>query len=138
MFILSVAGLLMGSYVLQSFVRQTGIVCWTGGGCETVRKSTLAYPFGIPVPAVGVAGYTILAVLTFLRTVNEKMAPKLLKWILGMTIFGVCFVTWFTYTEIFLIQGICTWCAISAVNMIVLLALTVTSMKRGKKYETHK
>ena len=126
-FILSIAGLLMGIYVLQSFLRQTGIICLSGGGCEAVRRSPLSYPFGIPVPAVGVAGYTFLVILTFLRTVKDN--KKLLSWILGMATFGICFVTWFTYTEIFLIKGICMWCAISAVNMYIIFGLAV--------YETH-
>lgn len=133
MFVLSIAGLLMGSYVLQSFLRQTGIICLTGGGCEAVRKSALSYPFGIPVPAIGVVGYTFLVVLTFLRTVNQKLEKSLLAGILGMAIFGICFVTWFTYTEIFLIKGICMWCAISAVNMYVIFALTLMSLKLGKQ-----
>lgn len=133
LFILSIAGLLMGSYVLQSFLRQTGVICLTGGGCEAVRKSPLSYPFGIPVPAVGVAGYTFLVILTFLRTVNSKLSTKLLPWILGMATFGICFVTWFTYTEIFLIKGVCMWCAISAVNMYVIFTLTLLSMKQIKQ-----
>jgi uncharacterized membrane protein len=133
MFVLSIAGLLMGTYVLQSFLRQTGIICLTGGGCEAVRKSALSYPFGIPVPAIGVVGYTFLVVLTFLRTVNQKLEKNLLAGILGMATFGICFVTWFTYTEIFLIKGICMWCAISAVNMYVIFALTLISLKLGKQ-----
>lgn len=133
MFVLSIAGLLMGTYVLQSFLRQTGIICLTGGGCEAVRKSALSYPFGIPVPAIGVVGYTFLVVLTFLRTVNQKLEKNLLAGILGMATFGICFVTWFTYTEIFLIKGICMWCAISAVNMYVLFTLTLISLKLGKQ-----
>lgn len=132
-FILSIAGLLMGSYVLQSFLRQTGIICLTGGGCEAVRKSVFSYPFGIPVPAIGVAGYAFLVILTFSRTINYQLSIKLLWWILGMAIFGVCFVTWFTYTEIFLIKGVCMWCAISAVNMYVIFVLTLLSIKLGKK-----
>jgi len=140
MFVLSIAGLIMGSYVLQSFLRQTGIICLTGGGCEAVRKSALSYPFGIPVPAVGVVGYTFLVVLTFLRTVNpalpagrQKLEKNLLAGILGMATFGICFVTWFTYTEIFLIKGVCMWCAISAVNMYVIFVLTLISLKLGKQ-----
>jgi len=119
----------MGIYVLQSFLRQTGIICLSGGGCEAVRKSALSYPFGIPVPAIGVVGYAFLVILTFLRTVNEKFEKNLLSGILGMATFGICFVTWFTYTEIFLIKGICMWCAISAVNMYIIFGLAV--------YETH-
>ncbi len=130
-FILSIAGLLMGLYVLQSFLRQTGIVCLSGGGCEAVRKSTLSYPFGIPVPAIGVAGYTFLMVLSFLRTIKNN---KGLLWgIFGMGLFGICFVSWFTYTEIFLIKGICMWCGISAINMYIIFGLAVQSLSLTKK-----
>lgn len=130
-FILSIAGLLMGLYVLQSFLRQTGIVCLSGGGCEAVRKSTLSYPFGIPVPAIGVAGYTFLMVLSFLRTFKNN---KGLLWgIFGMGLFGICFVSWFTYTEIFLIKGICMWCGISAINMYIIFGLAVKSLSLTKK-----
>jgi len=121
----------MGMYVLQSFLRQTGIVCLSGGGCEAVRKNALSYPFGIPVPAVGVVGYTFLMVLSFLRTLKNN---KGLLWgIFGMGLFGICFVTWFTYTEIFLIKGICMWCAISAINMYIIFGLAVKSLSLAKK-----
>jgi uncharacterized membrane protein len=126
-FVLSLAGLIMGVYVLQSFLRQSSIICLTGGGCEAVRKSTFAYPFGVPVPLFGVIGYTAMMIMSFLRTtINDK---RLLNGILGVSIFGICFVTWFTYTEIFIIKGICMWCAISAVNMYIIFTLTVISFK---------
>lgn len=125
MFVLSIAGVLMATYVLQGWIRQSPIVCLTGGGCDAVRKSSYSYPFGIPVPAVGLLGYSLLVVLTFLRTTSSD--KRLLYGVLGMGAFGVCFVTWFTYTEVFLIKGICTWCAVSAVNMCVIFLLAVKS-----------
>lgn len=111
----------MAIYVLQSFLRQSSIICLNGSGCEIVRKSPIAYPFGIPVPTFGLVGYTILAITAFLRTAGEK------KWMLplmkGVAIFGVCFVTWFTFMEIFVIKGICTWCATSAITMYIVAVL---------------
>ncbi len=128
-FVLSLAGIAMAAYVLQSWVRQSSILCFTGGGCDLVQKSPASYLFGvIPVPAVGLVGYTILAILAFLRTTSKN--PNLLKGILGMATFGVVFVTWFTYTEVFVIKGVCTWCAISAVNMFIIFLLTLLSYKK--------
>jgi uncharacterized membrane protein len=120
-FILSIAGVIMAIYVLQSFLRKASIICLTGGGCEAVRKNPLSYPFGIPVPAFGLIGYTGLTILSFLRTMSEN--KKLFWGMMGIGIFGICFVTWFTLTEIFLIKGICMWCAISAVNMWIIFFL---------------
>jgi len=120
-FILSLAGIIVAVYVLQSFVRQSSIIC-VNQGCELVRKSAYSYPFGIPVPAFGLVGYTLLAILTFLRTTSTS--KKLLYPILAIAIFGILFVTWFTYMELFVIRAVCTWCAISAVNMYLIFYLT--------------
>lgn len=124
-FFLSLMGIIIAIYVTQSFIRKTGIVCVTSG-CELVRKSPASYIFGVfPVPAVGLIGYAIIASLAFLRTTSTK--SWLFSGMLGMAAFGVVFVSWFTYTEIFVIKGICTWCAISAANMIVIFLLLLKS-----------
>ena len=131
-FVLAIVGILIAAYVTQSFLRKVGIICVTGG-CELVRKSPASYLWGVPVPSVGLLGYSVIAILAFLRTTNP--AKGLLYGILGMTAFGVIFTSWFTYTEIFVIKGICTWCAISTVNMFVLFSLAVKSYiveKKGK------
>ena len=127
-FILSLIGIAVAVYVLQSFIRQASIVCVTTG-CEVVRKSSVSYPFGIPVPAFGLVGYTLLALFAFLRTTTRETrnAKFFLHGMLGISIFGVLFVSWFTYMEIFVIRGVCTWCAISAVNMIAIFMLVLRS-----------
>ena len=124
-FFLSLLGIVMAIYVLQSFIRKTGIVCVTSG-CELVRKNPASYLFGvIPVPAVGLVGYSVIAFLAFLRTSKSK--PWMLKGMLGMATFGVLFVSWFTYVELTVIKGVCTWCALSAVNMVVIFLLLLKS-----------
>jgi uncharacterized membrane protein len=121
----------MAIYVLQSFLRQASIICLTGSGCELVRKNPVSWPFGIPVPAIGLVGYSGLAILAFLRTTSN--AKGLLNGILGIAIFGICFVTWFTSMELFVIHGICMWCAISAVNMYIIFFLTLKNLSILRK-----
>lgn len=127
-FFLSLLGIAMAIYVLQGFIRQAPIVC-VNTGCETVRKSASSYILGIPVPAFGLVGYSLLALLAFLRTTSKRSEKKLLPWILGIAAGGVAFVAWFTYTEIFVIKAICTWCAISAVNMVIIFIISYNSYK---------
>lgn len=129
-FVLAIVGIIIAIYVTQSFLRKVGIVCATGG-CELVRKSPASYIYGIPVPSVGLVGYTVIVILAFLRTSSDN--KYLLKGILGMTAFGVAFTSWFTYTELFVIKGVCMWCAISTVNMFVLFGLAVKSYLLAKK-----
>ena len=123
-FLLSLIGIAIAIYVSQSFLRKASIVC-ISTGCETVRKSSLAYPFGIPVPLFGLVGYLVLAGCAFLKTMKQKAETltMLSNIMLGVAIFGISFVTWFTYTELFIIRGICMWCAISAVNMYIVFGL---------------
>ena len=128
-FVLSIIGVLIAIYVTQSFIRQSPIVC-VNNGCELVRKSMYSKLLGIPVPVFGLIGYLSLAIFSFLRTVKDN--KNYLRAMLGISLFGVCFVTWFTYTEIFVIKAICTWCAISAVNMYIIFLLTVKIFKSKK------
>lgn len=130
-FFLSLLGIAIAVYVLQSFIRQTSIVC-VNTGCEMVRKSSASYLFGIPVPAFGLVGYSLLAALAFLRTTSHRLQTNLLPWILGIAAGGVAFVTWFTYTELFVIRAVCTWCAVSAVNMLIIFILALISYKQLK------
>lgn len=125
-FVLSLVGFIIAIYVLQSFLRGTNIVC-VNSGCEIVRKSAYSKIMGIPVPAFGLVGYFFMLVLAFLRTVKENI--NFLKGILGIAVFGIFFTGWFTYTELFLIKGICTWCAISAINMWVIFFLILGSYR---------
>ncbi|OGG08158.1 hypothetical protein A3D05_05475 [Candidatus Gottesmanbacteria bacterium RIFCSPHIGHO2_02_FULL_40_24] len=131
-FILSIIGVIIAVYVLYGFIKKTSIVC-VNEGCEIVRKSPYSYPLGIPVPLVGLIGYFVLMILTFARSVSQDL--KLLKAILAIAVFGVLFVGWFTYTEIFYIKAVCTWCAISALNMLIIfiIGLKMYQLERRTK-----
>jgi uncharacterized membrane protein len=76
-------------------------------------------------------GYSLLALFSFLRTTKNK--PWTLQGMLGISTFGALFVSWFTYIELTVIKGVCTWCAISAVNMFVIFTLLLKSYTLEKK-----
>ena len=130
-FVLSLVGVIIAIYVLQSFLRDAPIVC-LNSGCETVRKNPASYIFGIPVPAFGLIGYSFLAILAFSKTTKGAKKRTVSNLMLGIATFGALFVTWFTYTELFVIRAVCTWCAVSAVNMVVIFALTLKSSRLEK------
>ena len=128
-FFLSIIGFFIAIYVLQSFLRGSSIIC-VNSGCELVRKSSASYPFGIPVPAFGLIGYIFLILLSFARTASSN--KNLVLGQLGIATFGILFLGWFTYTEIFVIKAICTWCAISGVNMAIIFVLSLLTFKQEK------
>ena len=136
-FIFSILGIVVAVYVLQSFLRQAPIVC-INSGCELVRKHPASYLFGIPVPAFGLIGYSILALLSFLRTLDfpSQLKMRFLLTMLGVSLFGVLFVAYFTFVEVFVIRGICTWCALSAVNMIIIFSITFRLMRKERNHSS--
>jgi uncharacterized membrane protein len=129
-FLLSLLGLFVAIYVLQSFLRKSSIFCLNGNGCALVRNNPVSWPFGIPVPAFGLVGYIGLSLCSFFKTLytNNTQHKLLTNIMLGISLFGICFVTWFTIMELFVIKGTCTWCAISTLNMYIIFGFIVYSV----------
>ncbi|MCL5125327.1 MAG: vitamin K epoxide reductase family protein [Deltaproteobacteria bacterium] len=132
-FMLAIVGFLVAGYVLKGYLAKTSVYCPAGGGCDVVRNSPYAWPLGVPVPAFGFLGYTIILVLSFLRTVKPKNDKVLLDGILGMAIFGTLFVTGFSIVEAFLIKRFCFWCVVSSVTMYTIFGLTIWSLIRRNR-----
>lgn len=125
-FILSIIGVIIAAYVFQSFLRKTSIVC-LNSGCEIVRNNPNSYIFGIPVPGFGLVGYSLIVILAFLRTIYKD--KRLLYTILGISAGGFLFVGWFTYTELFVIKALCTWCGVSAALMTLIFIISLKSYR---------
>lgn len=132
-FTLAIVGFVVAGYVLKGYLTESSVFCPIGGGCDAVRKSPYAWPLGIPIPAFGFIGYTVILVLAFLRTLKPENDHKLLTGMLGMAIFGTLFVTGFTLTEAFLIKEFCFWCVISTLIMYIIFGLTLTSFLKNRK-----
>ncbi len=128
-FVLAIIGILISGYVAFTWLTQSPIVCLTGG-CETVRKAPAAWPFGIPFPLFGLTGYTTIAILAFLKTINKS--PVIDKILVGMGGFGVLLVSYFTYLEAFVIKGFCMWCVISTINMVTIFFLALKNISTKK------
>lgn len=133
-FVQAIVGIAIAIYVLQSFLRDASIYC-VSSGCETVRKASASYLFGVPVPAFGLVGYFCIALFSFLLTTAKKHIYATI--LLSIALFGVAFVSWFTYTEVFVIKALCMWCTISAVNMVILAILALQLKNSLSHSQTH-
>ncbi len=60
-------GLLASAILLVDYVRPAMIFCEEGGGCDAVRHTIFAAPFGVPTPVFGVLGFATLSILALLR-----------------------------------------------------------------------
>ena len=118
---LSALGIILSLYLTyMHFTESQAAFCAAGSDCDTVRQSGFSTIMGIPVAAVGVAGYSVILIV-FLSGM-KKRTKWLLLYILALA--GFVFSAYLTYIELFVIKAICMYCIISAVLMtIIFIAL---------------
>jgi len=84
--------------------------------CGVVNHSPYAVLYGVPVAAIGIAGYLLVAVLGFLR---QRL------WLLLAVLAGLAFALYLTHIEAHVLEVWCLYCVISQgiIAVLVLLAL---------------
>lgn len=118
----SIVGAAASAYLLVEYVTGQPGVCLTGSGCDLVRASAFAYPFGIPTPLIGLLFY-VLAGWTVLRAVRSQMVLALptRTALLGLAAIGATASLLLTGAEAFVIKAFCSWCLVQAGASLVLL-----------------
>ena len=103
--ILSFLGLADSLY-LWSFKLGQPLICGTGG-CDVVNASPYSEILGIPVAAIGAAGYLALLALALWAFFAQDNAPY---WLTDLRLFfaamGVFFAAYLTVVELFIIHNI--------------------------------
>ena len=123
--VLCLIGIAVATYLTYTHYAGLNVVCPVSGGCETVQKSVYSKLGGVPVAALGLAGY--IAILLSLAVRNELGRAAGF----GMALMGCLFSLYLTYREIFTIKAICPWCVSSAVMMTLLTILTAIRVLRA-------
>jgi vitamin-K-epoxide reductase (warfarin-sensitive) len=92
--------------------------------CDIVNRSEYSSVAGIPVAAIGIAGYAALFIFsTFLR--DRAETPNRL---LGAAIGGLAFALYLTYVEAYVLTTWCILCLIS-LSLIALIAVLAGIVK---------
>ncbi len=124
--ILALAGVIVSAVSLQRhYAKSATAFCDFSQkfSCDIVNRSEWSTVQGIPVAAIGVAGYAALVVLsTFWKSRRET--PNRL---LGAAIAGLAFALYLTYIEAYELMTWCILCLISLalISLISLLAIAV-------------
>lgn len=131
--LLSVFGLLLAHYLLL-FHKGMLIVSCTGSGwddCGAVSGPTAPYSAigPIPVALIGLAGYGLLFLLTWLKDWEPLAAGILPELLLGAAGLGFLFTIGLTLLEAFIIHAFCRYCLISAAVMTVIFILAVSYLR---------
>lgn len=114
---LTIIGIVISAYLTWEHARGASPLCLGGanGGCHTVALSPYAKIGGIPVAAVGLAGYVALLIAALSRGFLARAAG------FAMALVAVGFSAYLTYLELNVIHAICQWCVASAVTTVLLL-----------------
>jgi uncharacterized membrane protein len=88
-----------------------------------VNRSEYSSIMGIPVAAIGVAGYAVLFVLATFRRAKAETPNQLL----GAAIAGLAFALYLTFVEAYVLKTWCVLCLISLglISLVTVLALLV-------------
>ena len=120
-------GMLVAGYL--TFVETTGAeaVCGPVGDCNTVQQSSYAMLFGVlPVGVLGLLGYVgILTGWLVSRFTSGQISRLAVIAVFGMAFVGTLFSIYLTTLEPFVIGATCAWCLASAINITVLMWLSV-------------
>jgi len=115
--VLSLIGVFIAGYLLLHRLGLIGrLLCGPGGSCETVQESAYATFLGVPVPAIGVAGYLLLLVLALAGLQPGLAADRRVSVALvALTVVALAFTAYLNALEAYVIHAWCRWCIASAV-----------------------
>ncbi len=101
--------------------------------CGFVQKSVYARVFGIPVAVLGVIGYAAIVAIWLLENRSAILHEYGHLLVFGMALFGLLFTLYLTYTELFIMYTVCTWCLISAVLMTLIFVIAVLRLAQSMR-----
>ena len=115
--VLAVAGIVVASLALQVHYSNKVEPCDINAhwDCGIVNHSRFSMVGGIPVAAIGIAGYIFLGLLVFFRQ---------RKWTLLFALIGLVYALYLSHIEASLLEVWCLYCVISQciIGLITLLA----------------
>lgn len=126
---IALVGLAVAGYL--SVVKLAGQLpaCGPVPGCETVALSEYSDIAGIPVALLGVVFSVSTLALQLIWWRRGERRAVLAAY--GIGVFGVLFVSYLTYLELFVIHAVCVWCVAYAVTIVAGWLIAAAALRRG-------
>src|SRR5208282_1993009 len=130
-FILALLGTFDSLYLLWIYTSPSRPMVCLGTGCDAVRLSAYSHLAGVPMPAFGVGGYVLVALLIIAESlVPAALAIEVRYALAGATGFGFLFSLYLEYLQGFVIHAFCAWCVTSGLVMTALCVLAIYDVVR--------
>ncbi len=124
---LSLLGIAISAYVWHSQRFNKPIACWTRD-CDRVIRSPYSRLLGIHNSAIGFWLFIFIFLMTSLHQLDLEPWPKLTSLTLIVLSFvGTLVSLYLAYIQFFVLKGLCNWCLTSALLILAIFILTVTS-----------
>ncbi|HSJ24192.1 MAG TPA: vitamin K epoxide reductase family protein [Longimicrobiales bacterium] len=134
--VLALIGVLISVYMSAYTFGVLGDIACGDGGCQIVQNSPWARFMGVPVPVIGLAGYSMLLAAAMLGVqpafARSRAVPLVLA---GGASIGLLFSAYLTYLEAFVIHAWCRWCIGSAILALLIFACVVPEFRRMRRSE---
>jgi uncharacterized membrane protein/predicted DsbA family dithiol-disulfide isomerase len=122
--VVCVAALVASSILLVDYMRPAPVFCDVDGGCGIVRRTVFAYPFGIPTPFFGIAGFLAIGLAQLLPGRRARIAQAMLAAFGAIVAAGLLAVQASMKT-------LCPYCAVADISALLLVGLSVARAVRG-------
>jgi uncharacterized membrane protein/predicted DsbA family dithiol-disulfide isomerase len=109
--IAAAAGLAVSLLLYSEYTGQSATLCGEGGGCDAVRASIYAHPFGVPMPVFGVAFFLSLGLAATLPRLRRALVPLALLGGLGALALLAL--------QAFAIHAFCRFCLVADASALV-------------------
>jgi len=127
---LPLIGLFDSLYLLWVYTSPSRPMVCLGSGCDTVRASSYAHLFGLPMPVFGVAAYTALALLIFAAPLVSAQQERAIRYVVtGISGFGFLFSIYLFSLQAFVIHAFCAWCDVSALVITGVFFLSLFELR---------
>ncbi len=131
---LPIAAIAAVGFVIAAYLAATKLagglpVCGPVKGCEDVALSEYSAIAGIPTAALGAAFSIVVAALGLAWWRLGDRRALLAAY--GLGLFGILFVVYLTYLELFVIHAVCVWCVIYGLTVIGGWAVVAVALRRA-------
>lgn len=100
--------------------------------CGKVLDSSYSKVFGIPLALLGMIHYSVLFGVSYLVFRNRNLKVfKLMAFLIGIGVFASLY---FVYLQLYVIEAICIYCMVSAINSFILGGLLGYITHNHEKY----
>jgi len=121
--VLAALGAAIAGYLTYTHLAHVSVACVTGG-CETVQTSRYAELAGVPVAALGLAGYLVIAASAASRADLARAIG------LAAALGGLAFALYLVYVQVGVLHALCQWCLASD-GVLTLLAVATALRLRA-------